>query len=949
METDHPHSPGFQTALEEFKKDLKKRDQENFKVTTRETLRTSIATLQVQQHAQRRLQNPNRLMPFLTAVEQYGEVVREFCDNNEIMAFIWGPVKVLLEATGSIDFAFSELLDIYERIGKALPLLLQYRSLFREKPHMVQILVLIYKDIIKFHQIALKQFRRPQWEKLFKTTWDTCKSLLRGIISDIARRRSSIENQADRLHLEEPQESPPTVDAVSTAETRLDAETEERQLHRRLAVYSWLRATNPDNDQDRFSKIREDHPGTGRWLLNNQFFKEWFDPRYPTIPPLLWLKGLPGAVLFFYCKHDQPEKNTFHALARSFLLQFLKQDKDLLTYLYRKCCDSGEALLTSRPLLEELLAFAFRSCERAYIIIDGLDECPRDERKAITQWFRKLVETLPTTDPDRLRCLFVSQDDGVARKDLDDLVSIKIGAEDNKHDIHEYSRAEANKLAGIFDLSREEASGFADNVADAAQGMFLLAKLVWINLLGQTSIAGVERQLGNNFPNGIDEAYERVLDRMIEQASPAAKEDISWLLGWLVCAKRSLKWHEIQILKSIDLDEESVEVERNKFRVAPKDLCESLVEIQPDGTLELVHVTAKYFLVKNKRYVDTAAKELELACCCIDYLNLPAFENQPTDDEVLKGEYGLMDYAVLHWVRHLEAGTAQPDGYDQLMNELSESLETFISQHWRGPTATLPVSDGTKKRLRYFQDLSFYDNLAQAVASSKKQLRFFGEMRKGEIALDLEDTVCKVREALERLLSSDLVESDQQKIEERYGSNLFKCPRFSCQFFTTGFPTAQDRDKHIDKHTRPFRCAEEACTGFTIGFSSEAERDKHVKHTHATDATHDEQFPTDAEVAQSMQGNTVEEVANQEPPVQESIESSESEPEVQQRQVPPRDRSRPREFKCDYCSKVCTKRSNLRSHLQTHTGARPYRCRLPFLEEQEQEQEQGQGQQQEQV
>ncbi|RTE83814.1 hypothetical protein BHE90_001666 [Fusarium euwallaceae] len=411
---------------------------------------------------------------------------------------------------------------------------------------------------------------------------------------------------------------------------------------------------------------------------------------------------------------------------------------------------------------------------------------------------------------------------------------------------------------------------------------------------------------------------------MIEQASPVAREDISWLLGWLVCAKRSLKWHEIQILKSIDLDEESVEVERNKFRVGPKDLCESLVEIQPDGTLELVHVTAKFFLVKNKRYVDTAAKELELACCCIDYLNLPAFEHQPTDDEVLKGEYGFMDYAVLHWVRHLEAGTAQPDGYDQLMNELSESLETFISQHWRGPTATLPVSDGTKKRLRYFQGLSFYDNLAQAVASSKKQLRFFGEMRKGEIALNLEDIVCKVRETLERLLSSGLAKSDKEKIEERYGSNLFKCPRFSCQFFTTGFLTAQDRDKHIDKHTRPFRCAEEACTGFTIGFSSEAERDKHVKHTHATDATHDEQFPTDAEVAQSMQGDTVEEAANQEPPVQESIESSESEPEVQQRQVPPLDRSRPREFKCDYCSKVCTKRSNLRSHLQTHTGARPY-------------------------
>jgi hypothetical protein len=81
--------------------------------------------------------------------------------------------------------------------------------------------------------------------------------------------------------------------------------------------------------------------------------------------------------------------------------------------------------------------------------------------------------------------------------------------------------------------------------------------------------------------------------RIDQQASPAAIEDILMLFGWLVCAKRSLKWHEIQGLKSINLDEQSVEFERQRFVVTPKDLCESLVEIRSDGTLELVHLTAK--------------------------------------------------------------------------------------------------------------------------------------------------------------------------------------------------------------------------------------------------------------------------------------------------------------------------------------------------------------------
>jgi hypothetical protein len=96
-----------------------------------------------------------------------------------------------------------------------------------------------------------------------------------------------------------------------------------------------------------------------------------------------------------------------------------------LLYFYKKCYSSTETELTSPYLIEELLNFAFKKCKSAYIVLDGLDECAREERKKITQWFRKLVEDLPTSEPERLRCLFVSRDDGVARKDFSGIVSIK--------------------------------------------------------------------------------------------------------------------------------------------------------------------------------------------------------------------------------------------------------------------------------------------------------------------------------------------------------------------------------------------------------------------------------------------------------------------------------------------------------------------------------------------
>lgn len=90
--------PSFEKSLVEFKEGLRRRDVEDFRATELEHLRTRIATLQSRMHAQRRLQDFNQLQPFLEAIEQYGNVISSFYPNKEIVAFIWGPLKFLLQA-----------------------------------------------------------------------------------------------------------------------------------------------------------------------------------------------------------------------------------------------------------------------------------------------------------------------------------------------------------------------------------------------------------------------------------------------------------------------------------------------------------------------------------------------------------------------------------------------------------------------------------------------------------------------------------------------------------------------------------------------------------------------------------------------------------------------------------------------------------------------------------
>jgi hypothetical protein len=232
-----------------------------------------------------------------------------------------------------------------------------------------------------------------------RNEWETYKPRFSGIIFKLGRHRSLIESQEDALtQTQESQERRREEDK------RFEAAMKNEDMRRAREVFNWLRSTDVETNQFHFSKILAGYPDTGRWLLNNPYFQEWIDPHFPTIPPLLWLNGIPGAgktilaslvvdevkklphsptVLFFYCKHKNSEQDNFLALARSLLVQLLKQDKGLLPYFYEKCCDSGETILKSEALVEELMLFALKNCKSAYIIIDGIDECPREERKHV--------------------------------------------------------------------------------------------------------------------------------------------------------------------------------------------------------------------------------------------------------------------------------------------------------------------------------------------------------------------------------------------------------------------------------------------------------------------------------------------------------------------------------------------------------------------------------------
>ncbi|KAF2827401.1 hypothetical protein CC86DRAFT_290274 [Ophiobolus disseminans] len=941
--------PSLAAHILDFKEVLNRRNRLKFPTTTVADLKQYIINLQAKQHAERRQPGFKRLDLFLKRFEDFGELIKSLPGAMEFMGFVW--------VTACHPDAFSNLLDVYAQVGRSQPSLAMYKELFVIEPELTHILSVAYNDIVIVNKWLVIYFQQRLWPELFSTTWKRQKSRITRVMIRMTSRLDLVNSRANLaqfdFHLHE----------TALQDEQLLATIESENLGRKQAVHAWLKPTDMEKEQDYLERTRSDYPHTCRWLLNDRTFKEWFDPQQTTttLPKLLWMNGKPGSgktvlaslvvqearklkpastVLFFYFMQEDTDRHTFFSMARTFLMQILEQNPDTLDYFYSKCCGSG-ILLSSRALIEDLLKLALANCDSTYIVLDGLDQCvSRKERGEVVRWFRDVTEDLPPHMRHRFHCLFISQNDS-ARKDYRDLASITVDADKNEDDIEEFSKIQSKRLVAKLGISEKEASEIAVSVSASAEGMFLFAHLVWINLCGQSSIHALEEEM-KSFPTDLDrldKIYAQRMQAIMNKPVRAQREEALMLLGRLVCAKRSLKLHEVQTMISIDLDRRVVDFDRRHLRVHLVELCESLVDVREDGTIEWVHMTAK------SAYLDVVAEELRLATLCINYLCLPSFRVPSSEESVLAGEYGLMEYAMIYWLRHLEAGLVSSiSGYDDLRSDLAEALEILVEQHWNNPTADIrSISNHTRDMLETFRGCQSYLRIQTAVVLTDKELKHFGDTRPEQSALDFAGIVAAVRRSLEAVVQNNADPVTANNLELKYGIHLFRCPRFSCKHFTEGFSTPDERESHIERHQRPARCTDEHCRGSRIGFETQAQLERHLKEYHpdTTDRCHN--FPTEEEINESLR----ETLPESEPEAEHEPEGlydngmaqllAEADPAVdpaREEAAPlstrPKDTSKRRKMKqsyeCAHCGKEFNKKFNWQSHLASHGGDQRHIC-----------------------
>lgn len=111
----------------------------------------------------RRLHYMKRIQSFLARIQAFAGVVEVFVQvQPEILALLWGPIKLVLMWTIEWQQGFEAIVRTMERIGELLPMFTNVLNDFVDKENVEDILGLFYRDILDFHWQTLEFFTLPR-------------------------------------------------------------------------------------------------------------------------------------------------------------------------------------------------------------------------------------------------------------------------------------------------------------------------------------------------------------------------------------------------------------------------------------------------------------------------------------------------------------------------------------------------------------------------------------------------------------------------------------------------------------------------------------------------------------------------------------------------------------------------------------------------------------------
>lgn len=258
----------------------------------------------------------------------------------------------------------------------------------------------------------------------------------------------------------------------------------QRKDDRLRTIREWIGGSHPGVIHETILEARADYPRTGKWIETCAAVSSWINDDLPR-SSTLWMHGMPGAGKFFpylqansrlsllgksvlasiiiqacinhqqhrtayyYCRSDDSGTLSCLNILKGLLRQQAQWYPNLVSYFHEQIHQKSEVTLGLARQLFETVAW---ERDRQYIILDGLDECPKEDRKMIISFLTALIAKIDAKTPSKVRLLVISQPESDIRNLLERAQEFEVKPDDNAEDIAIFVHSWMTKLHERFGL-----------------------------------------------------------------------------------------------------------------------------------------------------------------------------------------------------------------------------------------------------------------------------------------------------------------------------------------------------------------------------------------------------------------------------------------------------------------------------------------------------------------
>ncbi|OGM41499.1 hypothetical protein ABOM_008920 [Aspergillus bombycis] len=438
----------------------------------------------------------------------------------------------------------------------------------------------------------------------------------------------------------------------------------------RQEILDWLSLKNHAAQQSDY--LSRSQPGTGQWFIDSHGFRAWLEKPEQT----LFCPGIPGAgkttlmslvidelhkrygndieigIVFIYFKFK--DEWTMDRLLSTLLKQLAQRQQSIpndLKDLYNNHHKHG-----TRPPPEEIsrcLHAIASSYKKLFVVIDALDEC----QSAIESRDSILPTIFNLQAQSHASLLATSRPIPEVSDQFKGVPTLEIRA--RSKDVQRYLRDNLGRLPRFVSRDAGLQNEIVTEIAEAVDGMFLLAQLHLDSLVGKMSpkaLRNALRQLPTG-TNAVNSAYRNAMSRIEGQVADRV-ELAKQVLSWVVCAKQQLTVLQLQHALAVEIGETNLDQDNFPEVEDMISTCAGLVTADArGGIVRLVHHTAQTYFEQTWMdwFPDAHSK---IAATCITYLSFDIYKTefqQTLSMEQLFGFFELQLWEAMHC--HIQQGS----------------------------------------------------------------------------------------------------------------------------------------------------------------------------------------------------------------------------------------------------------------------------------------------------